>query len=953
MQRRWVLFILFSALVSMPALTTLARLDAGEVMGTVSDVEGRNLASAVVTLSRGDEAWEVQTDEQGLFRIGDLKPGNYTIQVAQEGYSEAVFEPVNIRLGRVTTVSVQMSETVEETIIVTSEPPAPVSRTSAGTRLSAGELATIPLASDPWSAAAREAGGVAQQGRPSPSEAASLTVAGASDRDTTFTLDGAEVTDRDQRGGPTVPLGLSSVSAVEVTIGGGDISHSTPGARINLVTRRGSNRAQASARGLLTQQDWQSSPSTEGRDGGVVATHRVTEVEELGLEASGTLLRDHLWGWGSLERREAEQEVFGVAEDTREEHAAIKLNAQLGGSSAVVAYHHGERRRSGQGAAADRALETTLTETRPSEVLRLEETHLFASDLYFTARYARVDSGTARVPLGGSEEDIVLGDDGIWRGTYGEFLYGQDAETWLLDGASYRRMGEFGHEIRFGSSYQQSRHSTSERWGQDSLLHLLGENFGTPFDIVRLERPTDFEVRQNRAAFWVQDSMTFGRLTVDAGLRHDLQRGADVAGSAGSNPLFPDLLPAVDFANDRTSIEWASLSPRVAAAYAFGQENRTVARASYSMFASRLYSDLVSRASALSDAQVFLGFEDSNQDDRFDPGEEHFVLSYNGIDPIHSAFGSPHTTDILLDPERTDELRLSVEHSFRSGFELTLDHVDREITGILETRRQIRDGFGQVRLATQQDYVLDTLYAGLLPNGNPYTVPVYGLQDGLEYTGGNLLLNGDREQHYRATTLSWARPLANQWMLRGRMTVNNWRWQLGERFVAFDDPTDLITAEGGDASVSTADSDGDVVALTAPGESLLLNSRWSFNVFALYQLAPQRDWGFDVALNVRGREGFPLPYTLSVVEGGDLREVQATPDTDTFRLDDVYLVDLRLEKELRLGPTRAALSLDVFNLLDAGYVLERERQLNSPLADQVRETLSPRSLRFGLRVALD
>ncbi len=950
-------FLILCLLLVMLAHPGYARLDAGEIVGTVSDAEGKHLAEAIVTLRRGKDAWEVATDDKGVFQFSDLKPGSYTIQVAQEGYSEATYEPVNIRLGRVTTVQVQMSASVEETIVVTSEPPSSFSTPTAGRSVvGPTELETIPVANDPWSVGARAAGVLTDRASAIDGSSATFVAPGADDGQTTYALDGADVTNRGGVAEPVTALGMSSATAIEVTTGGSDVSLSTPGAHINLLTGQGGNDTQAGARMLMTDGGWQSSPSRALAEGvGNLGYQQILDVAELGVDASGRLVRDHLWAWATYETQDIRRRsVGGLVEDTDANNAALKLNAQFGVSSAVVAYHHGDRNLSGEGAGPDRSSETTLLESRPSEVLRLESSLLPTSNLYFTARYTQVDSGTARVPLGGLDEQVALGGDGIWRGTYGEFLYGQDSRTWWADGALYRSTAVAGHEVRFGLSDQQVNHSTAERWGRDSLLHLAGENFGTPFDIVRLERPVEFEVRQDRLAFWVQDSMTFDHLTFDFGVRHDIQRGSNVGGMVGSNPLFPELLPAVEFGGVGVPVEWSSVSPRFALAYAIGEEGRSIVRASYSMFASQLYADLVSRLSPAAETEIYLGFDDRNRDDRFDPTEPHFLLSYNGVNSVQTGFGgSPHRTAQQLDPERTDELRLSFEHSLRSGVEFGVEHVDRNVTGILETRRLVRDERGQVRPAFAQDYLLETVVTGTLPNGDPFSAPVYGLRDGVELTGGNLLLNGDRQQSYRATTLRLTRHLASQWLLRGHVTMSDWRWNVGSEFRNFDDPTNVVAAEGEDAAVSLADTDGDIVAPDTPGGRLFLNSRWAFNIFALYQVAPRRDWGFDVAANLRGREGFPLPYSVAVIEDDGLREVQATERTDSFRLDDVILLDLRFEKELRFGKLRPAISFDVFNVLNAGQVLERERQLTSPLVNVPRETLSPRVLRLGLRLTWD
>ncbi len=938
----------------------LARSDSGDLLGTVADAEGHRLAGVEVVLTGVGEPLRQTSDADGVFRFRALKPGNYTLEVSQDGYSKARHEPVNVRLGRTTTVKVQMSPTLAETIIVTSEPPRAASTADAGHRvLDAGELDEIPLAADPWSVH-RQAGVLSDRATPAGvggGEPAAVVGPGAHPRDNVYILDGADVTDRGKPSRLSTTYDLGAAARVRVGSGGADPSVATPGVVFDLTTKNAGNRASGGLRAAVSDRSWQSDPSIDGvgltDDLSQPAANRVLDVGELGADGGGALLRDHLWLWGShLQQEIRRQAVGGTVEDTRLGHSTAKLSSQLGRSSAVVSYHRGEKDRSGSGAGLDRSLESTLAESEPSHVLRLEDNLLLRADWHLTARYTEIESSTDLTPLGAADADIALAADGIWQGSYGDFRYAQDSASWALEGAHYHSGGSQ-HEVRFGINQRDATYTTSERWGRDSLLHLAGENFGTPYDIVRLVRPTDLAVEQDHFSFWIQDSIVAGRLRVDLGLRHDLQQGRTAAGMAGANPLFPDLLPAqVD--DGSPALEWNTVQPRFGVAYALDRRSRTVLRGSFGFFASQLYADLASRVSPVSEAAVYLGFEDSNHDDRFDlTGDPYFLLTAQGIDP-GTAAASPRVNDPALTPEQTRELRLGIEHSFGTSQVLAVSYVSRRVSDIFETRRQIRDEAGQVRLATVYDYRLDTLFSSLLPDGEPFAVPIYSLAPGLEYTGGSLLANGDRTQSYEAATLAYTKRMSNRWTLRGHLRLSDWRWQLGPHFQLFDDPTDLATGASTDAGVSQADNQGDVVAEQLEGAGQLMSSRWSFNLFALYQLAPEKPWGFDLAMNVHGREGFPVPYTVAAVGGdGDLRQVQATPATDSYRLDDVVTVDLRLEKELRLGKVRTILSLDGLNVANEGVVLEREGQLNGPLAGQARHTLSPRVLRLGVRLVFN
>ena len=78
--------------------------------------------------------------------------------------------------------------------------------------------------------------------------------------------------------------------------------------------------------------------------------------------------------------------------------------------------------------------------------------------------------------------------------------------------------------------------------------------------------------------------------------------------------------------------------------------------------------------------------------------------------------------------------------------------------------------------------------------------------------------------------------------------------------------------------------------------------------------------------------------------------MQATPRGDSVRYPDVYLVDLRFEKDVAFGDAHAVFGLDVFNALNARTPLQRTRSLNSRQAGYLLDSVGPRVLRFRVRL---
>jgi hypothetical protein len=132
-----------------------------------------------------------------------------------------------------------------------------------------------------------------------------------------------------------------------------------------------------------------------------------------------------------------------------------------------------------------------------------------------------------------------------------------------------------------------------------------------------------------------------------------------------------------------------------------------------------------------------------------------------------------------------------------------------------------------------------------------------------------------------------------------------------------------------------------------------LQSTWQWNLNGMYQVAPDRPWGFNVAANLYGREGYPIPYFRPVGgRDGIGREILVVDEVTRYRYPDIFTADLRLEKEFRTtGNSSLMFSVDGFNVFNNGEVLRRAENLGAGNANWVLETVSPRIWRLGVRLS--
>ncbi|MDX1745852.1 MAG: hypothetical protein R3324_07945, partial [Halobacteriales archaeon] len=447
------------------------------------------------------------------------------------------------------------------------------------------------------------------------------------------------------------------------------------------------------------------------------------------------------------------------------------------------------------------------------------------------------------------------------------------------------------------------------------------------------------------------------------GLRYDLQEGENEAATVAANPVFPDTLAAVDFAGNDGGFDWESISPRLGATYALGAERKTLLRASYARFAEQLSSGNISRVNPLGFAEADYTWNDANGNGVFDVGEAGQLVYFTGFDPANpGAAVSPNRNDPNLDPSVTDELLFGVEHAFLPEFVVGADVTYRLTSDVLETRTLVRDQNGVERTTVASDWIFDhtVVSDGVtvphLPNGQQWSADYYALNPALQRTGGSLLTNGDREIEYLGAGINFTKRLANRWMARGYFQYGEAEWDVPASYNAIDNPADGVNA--GDFFAPSGDGDGELFVVQSAGsgpfDNTFIQSTWSANLNGMYQFWPDQPYGFNLAVNLFAREGYAIPYTYesTLLTDGRQQQVVVTGDVDSFRNEDIFTTDLRLEKDMPFTENLSGtLSLDVFNVFNENYAMQRNIQLDTAEANFLVQTLSPRIYRLGFRIS--
>jgi hypothetical protein len=949
---RWLIAVVAALLLAGPVA---AQLQTGDLYGTVVGADGQPLPGVTVTLE-GPGSPQVQvTDETGKFRFLGLYPGTYKLIAELQGFSTLEYPDIGVRIGGNTQLEIELSGAVEDVITVTGESPLIDERqVNRGTSVGAVELDKVPTARDPWSLLALAPGVLVDRfnlGGNESGQQSNFIGTGATSRDNVFAVDGVVLTDMNAVGASATYFDFGAFEEVQFTVSSADVTVATAGVTINQVTKRGTNEWRGQARYLRTDGEWQSDPADLG-DG--LIGNQIDTVEEYGADIGGPLWKDHVWIWASYGESDISNIVVGGQTDTTQlEDLNTKLNFQAGQSnSGVLHYWTNDKLKFGRGAGPARAPAATTNQTTPQDIYKIEDTWLPTSSLVLTGLFARDDGIFTLSPQGGLDANMFTDHNGVLQGSNSDFTQEAVIDQARFDANYFFDAGTSNNELKFGVGFREQENHSISLWPRGKYV-VSGEVQGLDpgMAMVVFARNRTVGMVSSYDSAWLQDTLTFDRWTINAGLRYDNQTLENLAKSEPGNPEAAGLLPPLSFGgNDAGGFEWETVVPRLSATYSLGEERKSLVRGTFSQYAEQLGQlPLATRVNPIGYAYAYFYFADANDNLVFDPNEAgslQFGYTYN-IDPDNpSALFSPSVNDPNLDPTMTDEVTLGLEHSFRSDFAggLTLSY--RNIYDIPESRTFITDdATGLVRLATREDWVQTGTRQETLPNGQlSREIPLYDLRDGLTPTGGTLYTNGDREMDYMGVTLSLNKRLANRWSMRGHVTLAEWDWDIGPEYNKYADPTDQIADDLGF-------SDGDDVFFEQSGSNksnVLVGSRWSFNLNGIYQVAPEAPWGFNLGASLDGREGYISPPTSRASGSVGRRNVQLTEDIGEFRNDNVYVVSAHADKDFTFGETRLTLSLDGFNLTNQDTFLQIERNARAGNRTyDVNETLSPRVFRMG------
>ena len=961
-----VRLMMLAACAVMLAVPSAAQVYTGRIDVTVTDTSGAILPGATVDLS-GPQTASAPTDAKGEAHFLNLAPGAYTVVASLSGFTTYTNRSVVVATGAAVPLRATLAVgNVTQVVEVTAESPVIDPRRAATTtNVTNDELQQIPSARDPWVVLQTVPGVIVDRvnvGGAESGQQSNYQAKGAAGGENTWNIDGIAITDMSALGSSPTYYDFDMFQEMNVSTGGADLQNPTPGVALNFVLKSGSNSYRGSSRIYYEDEGMQANNLPDDLRASLGGTtgkgNRIKNYKDYGFELGGPLVRDRLWAWGAYGKTDVTLITLqNTPDQTILDNRSFKATGQVTDEfRANFTFFRGDKLKYGRGAGATRPPETTWDQSGPTALYKGEGNLVVGNNLFITGRYAYVDGGFALTPQGGLSTPYYVDDAGSLRGSYIHYETVRPQKNASFDGNVFRGR----NEIKFGFGWRTADvDSTTIVPGTPKIATY---HDGYPNMIAEVTVWNDNTSANGKYMnAYIGDTITWDRLTLNAGIRWDRQAASVNALSQTGNATLPALLPDLTSTARSDVIVWNSITPRVGVSYALDETRKTLARASYGSFASQLNSGSGNFLSTVGYRGVyFYNVTDLNGNRVVDAAEisgractdaiaNAGDCSYYGFDidnpsnvaePIHSV--GDYSTPL------THEFQLGLDREVLPNFGISGTFTMRQFTNFTWRNNGLRGS----------DYVqIDTL-SGSHPAVGNYSVPIYGVMAGRIPANRAATTYSEREgysQRYVGFELAATKRLSDRWMGRFAFSTNVHR----EYFDSIDavgapttlnDPTPFVSALNASASTN---QDGSLVIRTSSGSGksaiYQVLPKYQFILNGLYQ-AP---YGINLAANMNMRQGFGQAFHQTQVATADplaaRKSVLVVSDIDDNRLPTVTLLDLRVGKEFAFDRARFNIDFDIFNALNSGTILGRQFDLRVSTANAVQEIMNPRVLRLGLR----
>jgi Carboxypeptidase regulatory-like domain len=925
----------------------------GSISGTVSDAQGGVLPGVTVTATSPAQIGEltVVTNEAGVYRFPAVPPGEYRLNFELSGFQNVVRDGLRITLGFNAQVNVSLQvATLQETVTVSGQSPViDTSATRVQTNYDQQMLASLPNARDMWSLLAS-----------TPSVTLNRVDVGGSTMGTQTTyfsygysgqnrplVEGINTTEGTSAAGFYLDYG--SFEEVFIGAAGNSAEMPNPGVLTQFVSKSGANTPAVSLYYDFEVEDIQSSnldaDQTIPTTGATIRPdgNRLASYKNLNVDVGGPIVPDKVWGYFAYlnQRNSVAAPPAGVIQDgtpfnTKLFNYTGKGTYQLNQNNRFIGYlQHGTKQQPNRtdssnrlGAPVHITADSTVLQDSPSWVYKGEWNGTINQNMFAEFRAGQfgynfgLDSNTTATRYESLTTNQLLGGGRDW-----ELRRRRNQYTGAL---SYFKDNFAGgsHNFKFGGEYLDEKGETL--WNQayaDNVIHFVNGDLAngplaTTAASVRLYNNADAWSALASTAFFVTDTWTINRLTLNVGARFDRYRVWLPAQSLTAGRFVPAPL---DFAEVSEVIAFNHIVPRLGATYDLTGDGKTVLKANWGRFYFNTGVNLADSVNPNTANQYSdYTWNDRNNDRIYQEGEENV---------LETRFGG--VANARVDPNMnnsyTDETSFFVERALLEDLGLRVGYV----------YKKDNDGWQQVNELRPFDAfnvpvtIVDPGVDGVYGNGDDSSVQGFNLDNTARGSSQVTTNIPGYEGTYKTLEFSANKRYGNRWSMVASYSYT-WTNEFGNNYFnnRFGTAISQFAFFGSFPSNPNERTQNEF-------------TNWNVKISG----SVDAGWGLRLTPMLQLQSGAPYGRFFQT-RAGELNygnQLILAEPIGTNRQDRVTVFNVRTEKQLRFGSkARVGLFLDLYNLTNANTAVNINWRAGTAY-ERATTVMPPRIAKFGVK----